>query len=212
MNARTTDSPAADAVATRWISLRSACEILGVNESTARRWADAGEVRCFRTPGGHRRFAEADLYAMTEGRRQGNELGAAAVTHVRRQLHSGSGDAGWYDDIGQAERDALRQLGRRLVELAGDYIARRRGSPRAAIEREIDAIGRDYGSLLRGRSTPLAQAVQAFIFFRHSLDETAKRLAERDRLDGADVARAREAIAGLADRVLLGVAAAYDER
>lgn len=199
-------------VATRWISLRSACEILGVNESTARRWADAGEVRCFRTPGGHRRFAEADLYAMTEGRREGTELGAAAVTHVRRQLHSRGDDAGWYSDIDQSERDALRQLGRRLVELAGAYIARRRGGPRAAIEQEVDAIGREYGSLLHGRGTPLAQAMQAFIFFRRSLDETAKRLAERDRLDGADVARAREGIAGLADRVLLGVAAAYDER
>ncbi len=149
---------------------------------------------------------------MTEGQREGNELGAAAVTHVRRQLHSRGEDAGWYSDIGQTERDALRQLGRRLVELAGDYIARRRGSRRAAIEQEIDAIGRDYGSLLHGRGTPLAQAMQAFIFFRRSLDETAKRLAERDRLDGADAARTREAIAGLADRVLLGVAAAYDER
>jgi excisionase family DNA binding protein len=196
---------------TRWVNLQRACEILGVNESTVRRWADSGEIRCFRTPGGHRRFAEGDLFAMTEGGDSGrNELGAAAVTRVRRQLHSGRQGADWYSNIEENERDALRPLGRRLVELVGDYISRR--GHRSSIEQEVDAIGREYGSLLHGRGTPLAQAMQAFIFFRRSLDETAKRLAERDRLDGADAARAREGIAGLADRVLLGVAAAYDER
>ena len=30
---------------TRWVSLSRACEILGVDESTLRRWADAGHVR-----------------------------------------------------------------------------------------------------------------------------------------------------------------------
>ncbi|HSP55765.1 MAG TPA: MerR family DNA-binding transcriptional regulator, partial [Dehalococcoidia bacterium] len=40
-------------LATRWITLGQACKLLGVNESTLRRWADAGNVRSFRTPGGH---------------------------------------------------------------------------------------------------------------------------------------------------------------
>ena len=57
-------SPGGSGRPTRWVSLARACELLGVNESTVRRWADSGEIQVFRTPGGHRRFAEAELLAM----------------------------------------------------------------------------------------------------------------------------------------------------
>ncbi len=195
---------------TKWVNLGRACEILGVNESTVRRWADSGEIQCFRTPGGHRRFAESDLYALTEGRgrRARHELETAAVRRIRRQLHS-EGESGWYAEIEEDEREALRPLGRRLVELVGDYISSSRRARRSEIEEEVDGIGRSYGELLRDRGTPLLQAIQAFTFFRRSLDSTAKQLAERHRMSADDAAGAREDIAGLADRVLLGVTAAY---
>ncbi len=205
---------ASSGTATRWVNLSRACEILGVNESTVRRWADSGEIRCFRTPGGHRRFAEGDLYAMTEsgGRRSEDELETAAVSRIRRQLHAGNkgGTTGWYSAIEEEERDALRPLGRRLVELVSDYISRR--GRRGQVEQEVDEIGRRYGQILHERGMPLMRAVQAFTFFRRSLDETAKQLAERNRLSADEAARAREDIAGLADRVLLGVTSAYDPK
>ncbi len=190
-----------------WVNLGRACEILGVNESTVRRWADTGEIRCFRTPGGHRRFAEEDLISLTRGDRE-HSLERAAVSRIRRKLRSGRKDAGWYNEIAEAEREALRPLGRRLVELVGDYISMRR--PHAAIEAEVDEIGREYGQLLVERETPLLRAMEAFTFFRRSLDETAKHLVERNQMDSEEAARAREQIGGLADRVLLGVSAAYD--
>jgi excisionase family DNA binding protein len=192
----------------RWVNLARACEILGVNESTVRRWADSGELRCFRTPGGHRRFAEGDLYALTEAgpRYRQRTLESAAMTRIRRQLH-GPGATSWYAGIEAEERDALRPLGRRLLELVSDYVSRR--GRRALIEQEIDAIGRQYGEILRERGTPLLRAIEAFTFFRHSLHETAKQLAERNHTP-EEAARAREEIAELADRVLLGVTAAYD--
>lgn len=196
---------------TRWVNLSRACEILGVNESTVRRWADSDEIRCFRTPGGHRRFAEGDLYALTQGggRRAEHELEDAAVSSIRRKLNAGQRDADWYAEIEQDERDALRPLGRRLVELVGNYISRR--GRRGAIEEEVDAIGRSYGKLLREQETSLLKATHAFTFFRRSLDETAKQLAQRRSLGADEAARAREEIAALADRVLLGMTAAYDD-
>ena len=190
-----------------WVNLGRACELLGVNESTVRRWADSGEIRCFRTPGGHRRFAEEDLISLTRGG-PGGDLETVAVSRIRRTLHSGRNEAGWYQELAEAEREALRPLGRRLVELVGDHIATRR--PRAEIEAEVDEIGRHYGELLVERETPLLRAMEAFTFFRRSLDETAKHLAERNRMDPEEAARAREQIGGLADRVLLGVSSAYD--
>ena len=136
---------------TRWVNLSRACQILGVNESTARRWADSGEIRCFRTPGGHRRFAEGDLFAMIEGRSgtQDRRLERAAVSRIRRQLDSHQDDE-WYKQIQDAERDMLRPLGRRLVEIVGDYIAGR--GQRAQLEEEVQEIGspvRQRASLAR---------------------------------------------------------------
>src|SRR5215470_3301323 len=49
-----------------WIGMRRACEILGVNQSTLRAWTDGGRVPVFLTPGGHRRYREADLRALLE--------------------------------------------------------------------------------------------------------------------------------------------------
>ncbi len=194
---------------TRWVNLARACNILGVNESTVRRWADAGQIRCFRTPGGHRRFAESDLQAMTEGRTAPDqELKSAAVSRIHRQLQGADKDNGWYQQLEADQRDMLRPLGRRLVEIVDDYIARR--GRRADLEEEVGGIGEEYGRQLRGRDMPLVQAMQAFTFFRRSLDETAKQLADRKRMSPEDAARAREEIAGLADRVLLGVSNAYE--
>jgi excisionase family DNA binding protein len=195
---------------TRWVNLARACAVLGVNESTVRRWADAGQIRCFRTPGGHRRFAESDLQAMIDGHHgPDHDLQHAAVSRIQRQLHAAKHEAGWYHDLEADERDLLRPLGRRLVEIVDDYIAGRGRRP--DLEVEVGTIGEEYGRQLRNRAMPLRQAMQAFTFFRRSLDETAKQLSERKRMTADDAARAREEIAALADRVLLGVTAAYDD-
>jgi excisionase family DNA binding protein len=37
-------------------SSKDLAEIFSVNESTIKRWADSGKLRCFRTVGRHRRF------------------------------------------------------------------------------------------------------------------------------------------------------------
>ena len=54
-----------------WLSINEACRLLGVDQSTLRRWSDAGKVPVFRTPGGHRRYAEDDLLTLLgeKGRR-----------------------------------------------------------------------------------------------------------------------------------------------
>lgn len=199
-------------VNTRWVNLGRACEILGVNESTVRRWADSGQVRCFRTPGGHRRFSEGDLLALIEGRgpARDHELETVAVRSIRRRLNADSEGASWYVEIDEDERDALRLLGRRLVELVGDYISVSQRPRMADIEHEVDDIGHSYGQQLKSRGTSLLKAMEAFTFFRRSLDDTAKQLAERNQLSFEEAARARERIAGLADRVLIGVTTAYD--
>lgn len=43
------------------VSSRKAAAALNVNESTIKRWADSGYLKCIKTPGGHRKFRISDL-------------------------------------------------------------------------------------------------------------------------------------------------------
>lgn len=36
-------------------------EMFGVEPQTVTRWAAAGKINCIKTPGGHRRFREAEI-------------------------------------------------------------------------------------------------------------------------------------------------------
>jgi excisionase family DNA binding protein len=211
--------PSADETATpdlvAWISLGRACKLLGVNESTLRRWADAGRVRSFRTPGGHRRFAEADLRIL-QGQApervtspEYEALGSLAVARIRRRLQRGRGQQGtWYNAVDEESRLRFRPLGRRLVSLAEECLQKRMRGGRLA--EEARAIGREYGFELAKDGVPLRDAVEAFTFFRRSLDETTRRLAHRENLSAEDAAEAWDQVSGLADLVLMAMMGAGD--
>ena len=50
-----------------WLTLGQAARYLGVAQSTIRKWTDAGRLRAFKTPGGHRRYRRSDLETFVEG-------------------------------------------------------------------------------------------------------------------------------------------------
>jgi excisionase family DNA binding protein len=199
----------------RWISLSRACNLLGVNESTLRRWADAGHVRSFRTPGGHRRFAEDDLRALMAGQgRPGpasyGSLGHLALVRIRRRLQRGKRhQAHWYTGVPEGDRERLRSLGQRLVNLVSEYLAR--GSRRSRLMEEARQIGHQYGREFADKRLPVRDAVEAFIFFRKGLDDAAIELAHRGNLSAEEAVEVWELMAGLADQILLAMADAYQE-
>jgi excisionase family DNA binding protein len=49
-----------------WLTLGQAARVLGVAQSTIRKWSDQGRVPAFYTPGGHRRYRRADLETFVE--------------------------------------------------------------------------------------------------------------------------------------------------
>ncbi len=198
-------------MADRWLTLGQACRILNVDESTLRRWADAGQVRTFRTPGGHRRFAEGDVHSILNGRspRAVTEVGDLATRRIRRQMHSGS-NAGWYDHVDEAQREKLRPLGRRLMALVADYVAKR--GRKTSLLVEARATGAQYGAELAGAGMSLSQAMHAFTFFRRSLDQSAKQALNKSGTSLADSIDMCEQIMVLADEVLLGIAGSYERR
>jgi excisionase family DNA binding protein len=195
-----------------WVTLRHACEILGVDESTLRRWADSGRLRVYRTPGGHRRFSLANLEEMLAGENQhrgAEDVERLALARIRRQLQRArQQEQGWYVSLSDSSRQRLRDLGRRLVEMAGEYLDRR--TRHAGLLDEALAIGGEYGRVLMGAGLPLASAVGAYIGFRKTMDETARQAALREALPMGEALDATGQVHALGDQVLLGMTAAYE--
>lgn len=192
----------------RWLTLGKACRLLSVDESTLRRWADSGQIRTFRTPGGHRRFAESEVRALVDGRsrRRLSNVSDIATRRIRQQLHRGQAD--WYESVNEAQREKLRPLGRRLMVLVTDYLAKR-GRKTSLLE-EARATGVQYGHELAAAGMSLSQAMHAFTFFRRSLDQSAKQALAKAGTAHTESVEVCEQIMGLADEVLLGIASAYE--
>ncbi len=198
-----------------WLSLGRACQLLGVNETTLRRWADEGRVRTFRTPGGHRRFAEADIRALLDApdtpRDAIGAVGDAALARIRRRLQGRQvTSAHWHQDLDETARLRMRALGRRLIALADEHLAARRGKARLLVEAR--ALGHEYGLELAAGGLPLSTTVEAFTFFRRSLEETVAQLAARHSLTPDRSAEAHDHIAQVADAVLIAITRAYEDQ
>ena len=68
----------------RWLSLGPASRILGVDPDTLRRWADMGRIGVYLTPGGHRRFAKAEIERLASaGRGAPRTLASLGATAER---------------------------------------------------------------------------------------------------------------------------------
>src|SRR5437016_6946746 len=106
------------------LSPRQVATLLGVGEATVKRWADAGEIDCFRTPGGHRKFRLRDVTAFVQKRQyqtagplpaavaQGaDEMGEQAIRHFAEAALRGDAPAL------VAQLAGLRLRGHSLAEL-----------------------------------------------------------------------------------------------
>ncbi len=196
----------------QWLTLGKARRLLGVDESTLRRWADNGHIHAFRTPGGHRRFAQADIDRLLNTRERDGEsykaLSDMAVSRIRRALNSRSTqDAGWYATVDEPIRRLLRPLGRQLATLAADYLQHRR--KRSALLADAREVGREHGRALEASGMSVPQAVEAFVFFRRSLGDSTKQASRRNGLSAEESMIACEQVHTLADQVLIGMTEAY---
>jgi excisionase family DNA binding protein len=205
-----------ETLTTRWITLGQACKLLGVNESTLRRWADAGHVRSFRTPGGHRRFSEDDLQALVAGQGVAAErepytaISNLALSRIRRRLQRGRSHAApWYAGLPEKEREQLRPLGRRLVSLVSEYLTK--GSRRGPLLDEAREIAREYGSQLSKDGLSLRDTLDAFMFFRKTLDETAMEEAQKSDLTADKALELWELLSNLEEQMLLALAESFEE-
>jgi excisionase family DNA binding protein len=202
-------------VSATWLSLAAAAARLNVHAATLRRWADDGQIPYMLTPGGHRRFAAADLDRFAESRRvtQRQETlpeawAARALTQTRREIPEHSGEH-WLATLDQSTREQHRALGQRLMGLTLQYVSAERGDHLLG---EARKVGVDYGMLCKSSGMPLTDALQAALFFRDRLLEATLDLSETARVRPGDNSRLVKRINALLNTVQLAVAEVYETR
>jgi hypothetical protein len=169
-----------------------------------------------RTPGGHRRFLEADLHAFLQAQIESagtgapEELKRILVLHTRQEMESrASAETPWRIAFDEAERAARRVSGRRLVGLAILFTSRSTG--REAILEEGRRIGREYGRDAAERGLSLVDTTRAFLFFREALIRSARPgLSRRGQYDAEDV-HIHRSLREFLDQVFFAAMATYEE-
>ena len=187
----------------QWLSLRDACRLLDVSNTTLRQWADNGYLRVYRTPGGLRRFLRDDVDSFANAPEQAREQGrgdaieGSALRKIRRSLSRDDVlQQPWYQSIEEEGKVRMRLFGRRLLSLLLQESGPRRR--RQELLEEAQMLGREYGTEMSERGVTLKNTIEAFVFFRTMvLDST----------NSSAWARIIEA----ADRVLIGMAASYED-
>ena len=188
---------------TQWLSLRDACRLLDVSDTTLRQWGDSGYIRVYRTPGGHRRFLREDIESFVKAPEQAHEQGredaieGSALRKIRRRLiRDDVVKQSWYQSVEEEGKVRMRLFGRRLLSLLLQGAGPRRR--RQELLEEAHLLGQEYGTEMSERGVTLKETVEAFVFFRTMV------------LDSTNPSSWTRIIEG-ADRVLVGVVASYEK-
>jgi excisionase family DNA binding protein len=202
-----------------WLSIHDACVLLGVDPSTLRRWSDSGKVPVFRTPGGHRRYVEADLRRLIgDGPRLNQPARTTQQTLTDRSL-SGYEDEylravrerPWYRSYGTENQEEHRRLGRRLVDLAVRYAAMApNATDRASLLLEGRQIGEHYGRSGAEHGLTPAETVEAFLYFRHPVFRAVTGMIEDEGLATRRAVRLFGEISHFMDQVLTATVQSYE--
>jgi len=198
----------------QWLPLSKAAEQLNVHPTTLRRWADDGEIAVMLTPGGHRRFALSDIEQFAENRHglmrsSGVEQAWAerALTVTRREIVAHQDDH-WLATLDEESRARNRVMGRQLMALTLQYISN--GEDEKLLE-EAHRMGNEYGRHCQSINMPLTDALQAAIFFRDMMVETALQLPENVRIKPEANLRLLRRINTLLNSIHLAIAEVYEE-
>ncbi len=203
----------------RWLSINAACAYLGVDQSTLRRWSDSGKVPVFRTPGGHRRYAESDLLALVgDGPRRQERPRISRQALTDRSLSAyedeylrAARDRRWFRAYPPATQDEHRRLGRRLVDLAVRYAAVAPGvGDRASLLGEARQIGEHYGRAGAGAGLTASETVEAFLYFRHPVVRAVAGMIEEEELAARRAVRLFAEIGHFMDQVLVATVQAHE--
>ncbi|MFI5254817.1 MAG: helix-turn-helix domain-containing protein [Candidatus Limnocylindrales bacterium] len=201
----------------KWLSIGAASRQLGVDPDTLRRWADAGRVETFTTPGGHRRFSSVALERLASQRsptrerpslRQGASI--YRLEHAYQRRYAGPAAAGLVSEIAPDtdEREAFREAGRLLVGALVDFADAATAAERSEAEARADEGTLGLARLLGAHAVDLPAAIEAFVSARRPFVAEIARIGRGGRLTAAEVSDLYQRSTELLDRLVVRFAAA----
>jgi excisionase family DNA binding protein len=199
----------------RWITIRDACALLGVDQSTLRRWSDAGKVPVFLTPGGHRRYAEDDIRALARGNaREHRRISKQALTEASLSQYADDQyvtemrQRPWYREFDAESLAVHRERGLAMVTLAVRYVSGR--ADREEILAEACEIARAYGrdSALHGFG--ISDAVQMYLRARTPIIQGVIKFLDSGAISAARAGRVFTDVLAFMDRTLAAMMQQYE--
>ena len=200
--------------AARWVSIRRASEILGVSQATLRQWSDHGKVRTFITPGGHRRFAESELFGLLEQHQSTavpslSELLLASHERYEQVVRRCLTENGWFSSFDDEARRTFRILGNSLLQLLTGYVVSGRKERDRCLEQGREVAQR-YGTQAAELGLSLAQATDAFLLFRNPVLECVNRWLRDQPGPRRGTEEIPRRVNSFMDQLLLSMAAAHE--
>jgi excisionase family DNA binding protein len=198
-----------------WLTLTEASNLLGIHPITLRSWADAGLVRLFRTPGGHRRFQRAELIAFMEKQSGLPQEHSAfpqpeeTLAHIRAQMGTHPiQQASWYTKLSDEQRALHRSLGQQLLGLLLEFVEHQENGGEF-LEQARELSGQ-YGIELARARLGSGDLARAFLFFRRAIIKSA--FADQDKAPAdAETVRILERINSFMDELLIAALGNYDK-
>jgi hypothetical protein len=203
------------------LALGPASRLLGIDPDTLRRWADAGQVETFTTPGGHRRFDRAEIERVLATRRP-VAAGERSLTSIgatpdrmsrayRRNYSAQSPGRRARNMVPLGDREAFRADGRALVSSLVAYLDAATPAERAAAESTAVDLIEGLSRRLAGAGLSLTESVELFVARRRPFLSEIGVVARRRALDASRLSALFEEASALLDRLLLRMIASYQE-
>ncbi len=200
-----------------WLTLSEAARLLDVHPTTLRRWANNGDIPAMVTPGGHRRFALNELARFARERSAPRNINGIAglwatkaLADARHEVVAHRRDA-WLTQFDEAGRNRNRVLGQQLMGLTLQYLSSESSEEAGeSILEEARRIGRLYAQNSLEQGLPLRVTLEASIFFRDSLIETALQLPDTANIRPEANVRLMRRVNALLNVVHLAVVETYE--
>jgi excisionase family DNA binding protein len=184
--------------------------MLGVSPATLRRWSDAGRIRVFTTPGGHRRFSRAALERILPAdRARRPSIAAAGLTAsriartYRRAARDLAPELPWVLALTDEQRVLFRERGHVLAASLLQYLDASQPATAALHLREASTSAADYGRVAAGLGLSLSQTVEGFLRFRAPFHHELAVAARRRGFDTAETTDLLETAERAMDRLLV---------
>lgn len=176
-----------------WVSLSEASRLLGVSPATVRRWSDAGRLRAFTTPGGHRRFSRAALQRLLPADRSrrppiaGGGLTPSRISRsYRRASREMSTELPWVLTLTDRQRTLFRDRGQILARSLLQHLDAADANSAAEHLTSAAVSASEYGSMAAGLGLSLSQTVEGFLRFRAPFHQELAAASRRRGFDPAE--------------------------